>query len=50
MNNTAGINFILMVFILSDLSSDQLGEEPILDAKEIVMVLPKDDDVKIYFY
>ena len=37
-------------FILSDLSSDQLGEEPILDAKEIVMVLPKDDDVKIYFY
>lgn len=37
-------------FILSDLSSDQIGEEPILDAKEIVMVLPKDDDVKIYFY
>lgn len=37
-------------FILSDLSTDQIGEEPILDAKEIVMVLPKDDDVKIYFY
>ena len=37
-------------FILSDLSTDQIGEEPITDAKEIVMVLPKDDDVKIYFY
>lgn len=39
-------------FILSDLTRNDEGngEEPITDAKEIVMVLPKDDDVKIYFY
>ena len=39
-------------FILSDLTrnDEESGEEPITDVKEIVMVLPKDDDVKIYFY
>ena len=39
-------------FILSDLTrnDEESGEVPITDAKEIVMVLPKDDDVKIYFY
>lgn len=39
-------------FILSDLTRNDegSGEEPITDAKEIVMELPKDDDVKIYFY
>ena len=39
-------------FALSDLTpkDEESREEPITDAKDIVMVLPKDDDVKIYFY
>lgn len=37
-------------FIFSDLNSEQLGEEPIKDAKKIVMQLPEDPAVQIYFY
>ena len=37
-------------FILSDLTREHGGEEPIKDAKKIMMELPQDSDVKIYFY
>lgn len=37
-------------FILSDLTREHDGEEPIKDAKKIVMQLPEDPAVQIYFY
>ena len=37
-------------FILSDLTREHGGEEPIKDAKKVMMELPQDSDVKIYFY
>ena len=39
-------------FILSDLTKEDegSGEEPVKDAKKIVMELPEDPAVQIYFY
>ena len=45
-----GIQLYPYGFIFSDLNSEQLGEEPIKDAKKIVMQLPEDPAVQIYFY